>query len=380
MTYASCPVSHTYFITGYPGFIGKRLVKHIAHADPTGRIVVLVRPAFVTEATALVATQPGARIEILSGDIVDMHLGLAGDEYRQLTQDVTHVFHLAAISALGMAKSLAYRVNVEGTRNVIELGLDCRRLKRFVHFSTCYVSGDRVGVIAEDELEAGQRFRNAYEETKFEAEKLVQKAKTQLPVTIVRPSSVVGDSQTGEIDRFEGPYYLGMLLVLSPLVLPLPLPGNGVAPLNVVPVDFVVAATWALANRPEAVGRTVHLVDPNPMSARRVYELIAERANRKLPRFNLSARAADVMLRLPGIEKLARPQRAAINYVNHLSLYNCHTTLELLDGTGVRCPPLQTYLDKLIDFAITAWKQRGGPPEGDPDDPLDRPMVTSKNI
>ncbi len=368
-------VSHTYFVTGYPGFIGKRLVKHIAQADPGASIVLLVESKFVKEASALVERLPAANIEIVSGDIVDMHLGLAGGEWRDLTERITHVFHLAAISSLGMAHDAAHRVNVEGTRNVLELAKESKKLKRFVYFSTCYVSGDRVGVIAEDELESGQRFRNAYEETKYEAEKLVQRAKSQLPVTVIRPSSVVGDSKSGEIDRFEGPYYLGMLLVLSPLVLPLPLPGNGVAPLNVVPVDFVVAATWALANRAEAVGRTVHLVDPNPMSARRVYELIAERSNRKLPRFNLPARAADVVLRLPGIEKLARPQRAAINYVNHLALYNCHTALELLDGTGVRCPPLQTYLDKLVDFAITAWKQRRADAETEIDDPLDRPTT-----
>ncbi len=367
-------MSHTYFVTGFPGFIGKRLVKHIAQADPKGRLVLLVQPKFAKEAQQYAARLTGAQIDILTGDVVDMHLGLAGPEYAELAADVTHVFHLAAISFLGMPYEAAHKVNVEGTRNVLELARDCAKLKRFVYFSTCYVSGDRVGVIAEDELEAGQKFRNAYEQTKFEAERIVQKAKAHLPITVIRPSSVVGDSRTGEIDRFEGPYYLGMLLVLSPLVLPLPLPGNGVAPLNVVPVDFVVAATWALAHRADAVGRTVHLVDPNPMSARRVYEIIAERSNRRLPRFNLSARATDVVLRLPGLEKLARPQRAAINYVNHLALYNCHTALELLDGTGVRCPPLQTYLDKLVEFAISAWKRRGGDGDEDVDDPLDRPV------
>jgi hypothetical protein len=164
-----------------------------------------------------------------------------------------------------------------------------------------------------------------------------------------------------------------MLLVLSPLVLPLPLPGNGVAPLNVIPVDFAVEATWSLATNPKAVGKTVHLVDPNPMSARRVYELIAERANKKLPRFTLSARATDFFLRLPGVEKLARPQRAAIQYVNHLALYNCHTALELLDGTGVRCPPLSTYLDKLMDYALKTWKAKQKREEEEVDDPLDRP-------
>ncbi len=359
------------FVTGYPGFIGKRLVKYLAKKNPQGRITLLVQPKFVKEAQGYAAEIEGAKVDVLSGDIVDMHLGLAGPEYQRLVQQTTHIFHLAAISYLGMPHDVARKVNVEGTRGVLELARACGRLERLVYFSTTYVSGDRVGVIAEDELELGQGFRNAYEETKYEAERLVAKAKQNLPITIIRPSTVVGDSETGEIDRFEGPYYLGMLLVLSPLVLPLPLPGNGVAPLNVVPVDFVVEATWVLAQKPEAAGKTVHLVDPNPMSARRVYELIAERANRKLPRFTLSARAADLFLRIPGVEKLARPQRAAIQYVNHLVLYNCHTALELLDGTGVRCPPLATYLDKLIDFAMLSWKERQTGSAEDVEDPLD---------
>jgi thioester reductase-like protein len=227
-----------------------------------------------------------------------------------------------------------------------------------------------VGVIAEDELERGQSFRNVYEETKYHAERLVRRAGNSLPVTIYRPSSVVGDSQTGEIDRFEGPYYLGILLVMSPLVMPLPLPGNGVAPLNVVPVDFLVKAVWSISRDPRAVGRTLHLVDPNPMSAKRVYELIAEKANKKLPKFTLSAKAADVMLRLPWLEKLARPHRAAINYVNHLAIYNCYNTLELLDGTGIRCPPLATYLDKLVAF-VRDFYQRKRDEQAQVEDPLD---------
>jgi thioester reductase-like protein len=363
----------TYFVTGYPGFIGKRLVKHIAEHDPKGRIYLLVQPKFVKEAHRSVEKVAGASIEVLSGDIVDMHLGLSGEEYQKVSGSVTDIFHLAAISYLGMPKETAWRANVDGTRNVLELAKDCANLRRFNHFSTTFVSGDRVGVIAEDELECGQSFRNAYEETKYHAEKLVQRAAVSLPVTIYRPSSVVGDSTTGEIDRFEGPYYLGILLVMSPLVMPLPLPGNGVAPLNVVPVDFVSKAVWQLSRDPRAVGKTLHLVDPNPMSARRVYELIAEKANKRLPKFNLSHKAADALLRLPVLERLARPQRAAITYVNQLALYNCHNTLELLDGTGIRCPPLATYLDKLVAY-VREYYRRRREDAAEIDDPLDRPV------
>jgi hypothetical protein len=136
-------------------------------------------------------------------------------------------------------------------------------------------------------------------------------------------------------------------------------------------VDFVVEATLAIARDPRGAGKTFHLVDPNPMSARRVYELIAEKANRKLPKFNLSHRAADVMLRLPVLERLARPQRAAISYVNHLAIYNCHNTLDLLDGTGIRCPPLGSYLDKLVSYVQEYYRRRRDELT-EVDDPLDR--------
>jgi thioester reductase-like protein len=367
----------TYLVTGYPGFIGKRLVEHIAEADPKGRIFLLVQPKFLKDAQSYARKLTGAQIELLTGDIVDMHLGLSGDEYVKLCQEVTDIFHLAAIYFLGAPKDLAWRVNVEGTRNVIELARECKKLRRLNHYSTCYVSGDRVGVVAEDELDLGQNFRNTYERTKFEAEKLMLKAGETLPVTIYRPPSVVGDSRTGEIDRFEGPYYLAILLVTSPLVMPLPLPGNGVAPLNVVPVDFVVQATWAISRDPRAAGRTFHLVDPNPMSARRVYELIAAKSNKRLAKFNLPAKATDVMLKLPFLERLARPQRAAIGYVNHLALYNSHNTLELLDGTGIRCPPLQTYLDKLISYA-QAYFQKRKEDAAMADDQLDAPAPAAE--
>ncbi|MGQ0506103.1 MAG: SDR family oxidoreductase [Myxococcaceae bacterium] len=363
----------TYFVTGFPGFIGRRLVEKIAQANPKSRVYALVQPKFFKDAQQL-AEKIGPNVELLSGDIVDLHLGLSGEEYQTLCEKVTDIFHLAAISYLGVPKETAQRVNVDGTRNVLELGKDCHKLNRLNHFSTCYVSGDRVGVIAEDELNVGQSFRNAYEETKYQAERLLQRASASLDITIYRPSTVVGDSKTGEIDRFEGPYYLGILLVTSPLVMPLPLPGNGVAPLNVVPVDFVVDAVWTISRDQRAVGKTFHLVDANPMSARRVYELIAEKANKKLPKFNISAKAADVILRVPFLEKLARPQRAAISYVNHLALYNCHNTLELLDGTGIRCPPLNTYLDKLVAYVREYYRKRREEDPADVDDPLDRPL------
>ncbi len=361
-----------YLVTGFPDLLARGMVKQILSVNPDAQITLLIPPDLLPQAKLRIASLRGQRIEVVTGDIIDMHLGLSGDEYVRICASVTDIFHIGGSSDLSIPREMIWRANVEGTRNLIELARDCARLNRFNYYSTCYVSGDRIGVIAEDELDLGQGFRNPFEETKFHAEKLLQRINGLLPISIYRTSSVVGDSQTGEIDRFEGPYYLGILLVMSPLMVALPLPGDGAAPLNVVPVDFVTRSIWALSRDSRAVGRTFHLVDPNPMSARRAYEIIAEKEKKRLPRFSVSARAAEVMLRLPILEKLSRPHRAAISYVNHLAIYNCGNTLELLDGTGIRCPPLTSYLDKLIAYVQEQYRRRRDE-NAEVEDPLDQP-------
>jgi thioester reductase-like protein len=175
---SAAKAKRTFFLTGYPGFIGKRLAAGLAARHPDAKLYLLVQPKFVKDAKKYLRSlaAEGVSVEIVAGDVADMHLGLSSAEYNQLCDEVTEVFHLAAISYLGVAPSTARKVNVEGTRNVLELAHDAKHLRRFHHFSTAYVSGDRVGVIAEDELDLGQQFRNAYEETKFHAEKLVRRA------------------------------------------------------------------------------------------------------------------------------------------------------------------------------------------------------------
>lgn len=365
------------FLTGYPGFIGKRLARRLLEEDSRARLTLLVQEKFAKSADDYLRAMPASmssRARIVVGDVAKMDLGLSGPEIDDLTSKVTHLFHLAAVQYLGAPREEHERVNVGGTRNVLTLAREMKQLERLVHFSSCYVSGDRVGVITEDELDEGQRFRNAYEETKFRAEKLARASMEALPVTVLRPSIVVGDSETGEIDRFDGIYGMGILLVTSPISVPLPLPGDGVAPLHVVPVDFVTRAAIALAQDPRAVGGTYHLVDPNPLSSRRVYELIAERAGKKLPRVTLSYSVARRLLRIPILEKYSRVQAQAIDYLNHFVIYNCANTLAHLEGTGILCPRFDTYVDNLMKYVSESLRSRGRralPRGGLAADPLD---------
>jgi thioester reductase-like protein len=363
------------FVTGWSGFIGRRLLHRLGGEldRERDRLVLLARAPRLDEARAEIAALE-LEGEALEGDVTKMHLGLSGVEYKRLAGHVTEIWHLAGLYDLSAAAATLRAVNLEGTRHVLELARGARRLRRLHHFSTTYVSGDREGVILEDELEMGQRFHDPYERAKFDAERLVRRAMPELPATVYRPSIVVGDSRTGEVDRFQGPYYLAILLVASPIGVPLPLPGHGLAPLNVVPVDFVVEAALRLGSDPAALGKTVHLVDPAPLSARKVYELIAARVGKTLPPVAVPHRAVEALLGLPFLERLARPQRNAIRMVNQLAIYNCQNQLALLDGTGIRCPPITSYLDRLIEFARA---RLAAPPRAklasDAEDPLDVP-------
>src|SRR5204863_3401317 len=170
-----------------------------------------------------------------------------------------------------------------------------------------------------------------YEETKFKAECMVRDAARRLPITVLRPGIIVGDSKTGEIDKFDGPYYLLVLIVSSPLDVHLPLPGRGNQPLNLVPIDYVVDAAVALAKDSRAAGGTFHLTDPCPFAARTVYELVAQRADRKAPRGVIPTGLARALLRAPGLERLARAPLAFLEAFNHLAVYNCRHALALLD-------------------------------------------------
>jgi thioester reductase-like protein len=351
-------------VTGFPAFTAKRLTRRLLETDPKETVFLLVRNKFRTQVDEFLDGLPTAhkkRVTVLEGDVCDMDLGLGGGEYKALAADITAIHHTAAVYYLGAKREMVERVNVDGTRTVLELAGDAARLRRFVHWSTAQVSGSRSGVILEEELDTGQRFRNVYEETKFRAERMVAESARRLPVTILRPGIIVGDSITGEIDKFDGPYYLLVLIVSSPLDVHLPLPGRGSAPLNLVPIDFVVDAAVQLARDPRAAGGTFHLTDPCPFAARTVYELVAQRAERKPPRGVIPTGLARALLRAPGLERLARAPLAFLEAFNHLAMYNCRHTLELLQESGTRCPPFDTYVANLVRYVRevqAAKKQR----------------------
>ncbi|MBI5496523.1 MAG: SDR family oxidoreductase [Deltaproteobacteria bacterium] len=366
------PGARHVFITGFPGFIARRLVRQLLVDEPDSHVTALVEERQMVKARRCREDLDAAgarRLQLITGDVMSMDLGLSGEEFATLRDRVSTVFHLAAIHALKADEDEAERINVGGTRAVLEFARECRQLDRVVHFSSCYVAGDRIGVIREEELSMGQRFRNPYEATKYRAELLVRAAMTDLPVTVLRPSIVVGDSATGEMDRFDGIYQVGVLVVASPLYVPLPLPGDGVAPLNMVPVDFVVNASLALSRDPRAVGRTFHVVDPNPLSSRAVYDLMAQKAGRRPRTLRISPGLTRLVTRIPWLDQLVPQGIQALHYLNQLAIYSSPNTLELLHGTGIMCPRFESYADKLMQYLRARLKTAARVESEDPLDP-----------
>lgn len=364
-------------LTGFPAFSARRMARRVLEEEPGAQLLLLVREKFREEAGRFHEDLPGdlrRRLEILDGDITHMDLGLSGSEWRDLADRIVRILHLASIYFVGVERAVVEAVNLRGTEEVLELAAACTKLERLVHFSTTHVSGDRRGLVLEEELEMGQAFRNHYEETKFRAERLVRRAGERgLPVTILRPGVVVGDSRTGEIDRLDGPYHLIRMIVASPLDVTPPLPARGDSPLHLVPIDYVVDAAHAILRRPDSVGRTYHLVDPNPMPARQVFERVAKAAGRRLPRGFVPAALSRMLFRAPMVERFVRSPLAFVETLATDVDYSDRNTREALRGTGIVCPAFDSYVEALVEHVQERVRtdraaRRGAASE--PSDPL----------
>jgi thioester reductase-like protein len=340
-------------VTGFPGFIGKRLVRELLAADATQQVACLVEGRMVEAARAAAAELPGGdRVEILAGDISDRRLGLSGDDYERLTAETTAVFHLAAIYDLAVPLELAQRVNVDGTGNVIEFCERCEKLERHNYVSTAYVAGNRRGIVYEHELILGQWFKNHYESTKFQAEVWVRESMDKVPTAIYRPAIVVGDSQTGQTQKFDGPYFmLRAISVAQRRGWRIAQYGRSQAPFNVVPVDFIVRGLMAGSKDEKAIGETFHLVDPDPVTAKDVFGLLSELYAGKRPSYTVPAKAVELALRAKPVREMfdgIPPE--SMRYLNHSVRYDARRATDLMERHGLRLPRFPEYADAMVEF------------------------------
>ncbi len=346
--------NQTIFLTGFPGFIAERLVERLANGNT--RFFLLVQKDFIEKAmrdVAEIASRTAAPLEnfaLIEGDITRENLGVSETDLEIIRSETTDVYHLAAVYDLAVKKEIAYQVNVEGTGNVNALVKTLPNLRRYNYVSTCYVAGKRTGEILESELEHDAGFRNFYEETKYLAEMEVERLKGELPVTIFRPAVVVGDSETGETAKYDGIYSLIHYLRKAPHLLRLVNVGNSAVKLNLVPVDFVVEAIAALATDEKAVGQTVALADPNPLTTEQLFDEIAETLSGKKSVVKPPSQLVEKSLLLPFSPVVSGLPFPSVPYFFVPQTYDTRIADTLLSAHNIECPAFQSYIGNLLKF------------------------------
>ena len=344
----------TALFTGFPGFIGGRLLARLLELEPETSYCCLVQERFLPQAqVALDRMDAAGRVSLAVGDITQPGLGLEPARARSLARELTGAFHLAAAYDLAVNRAVGFRVNVEGTRYVLRFLAECPTFRRLHYVSTAYVSGRAVGVFRETDLDVGQSFKNAYEETKFLAE--VEVARSGLPATIYRPSVVVGDSRTGETAKFDGPYFVlsAMDRVPSGLFMRV---GWGHRPINVVPVDFVIEAMARLATSAAPPDGALHLTDAAPPTVLEAARMLAAALGKSFVFVPLPRPLARAALTPRAVQRYLGMPVETVDYYDYPCLHDTTAAKRALEPLGIACPRLADYVDVLVRF----WRERRG--------------------
>jgi thioester reductase-like protein len=339
-------------LTGATGFVGRELLARFLDRDE-GHVHALVRASDDDEAAARLPAHE--RMSVWAADIERPGLGLSARSTDELAERVSTVVHCAASVSFSLGLEESRQVNVGGTGRMVDLARRCARrgdgLDRFSYVSTAYVAGAHSGTFGEDNLDVGQRFRNPYERSKFEAERLVQSA--GLPAQVLRPSIVVGDSRTGWTSSFNVLY--PPLRAFAHGAIPA-LPARRGAPVDVVPVDYVADSVHELAQH--GPNGTFHLVaGRNATTVGGLIDLAARRFDRPAPPLFpprlYRGLVHPLLLRRLGRRRRERLRRMEV-YFPYFSM-----RVRFADRRHPPAPPVEGYFDRLLDYAESARWGRG---------------------
>ena len=355
-----------YFVTGATGFIGKRLVKKLLARK--GSVVYFLLRKESEAKLADLRQYWGAsatRVVPVFGDLTSKKLGVSADSLKQLKGQIDHFYHLAAVYDLGADEASQIAVNIDGTRNTVELAkaLDAGH---FHLVSSIAAAGLYEGVFREDMFDEAENYDHPYFMTKHESEKIVRQ-ECKVPWSVYRPAMVVGDSTTGEMDKIDGPYYFFKLIQRMRQLLPPWMPSVGLegGRINIVPVDFVVDALDVISHKAGIAKKCYHLVDPVGYRVGDVLDIFSRAAH--APKMNLFVNAAllgfiprSVVKGLMALAPVRRVRNAVmkdlglpadmLTFVNYPTRFDCRESLAMLKGSAVACPNLKDYAWRLWDY------------------------------
>jgi NAD(P)-dependent dehydrogenase (short-subunit alcohol dehydrogenase family) len=372
----------SYFVTGATGFIGRNLVELLLERE--GTIYVLVREGSKGRLAEL-RNRWGVgedRVVGIVGDLSQHRLGVSDTDLERLRGDVDHLFHLAAVYDMTADAESQRAANVQGTRHMVEFA-EAAGAGRVHMVSSIAAAGLYEGTWREDMFEEAENLDvHPYFRTKHDSEAIVRDECTQ-PWRVYRPGIVVGNSETGEMDKVDGPYYFFKLIRRIRNAVPrwVPMPGLEGREINIVPVDFVVKAMDHIAHTEGLDGKAFSLTDPNPLTAGEVIDVFASVAHAPQAAVHVPASVTSTLMPLLRVGVSAVPfgdavvnrvlddfgiPRSVLTYVNYPTHFDSRRTQAALEGTGIQVPPLRSYADKLWGY----WERHL-----DPDLYRDRTLV-----
>jgi len=354
----------TYFVTGATGFIGRHLVEQLLKRD--GDVHVLVREGSQGRMDELVQSwNAGDRVHKVVGDLQQPQLGVDAAWIAEHKGQIDHFFHLAAIYDMTASDERNEKLNVEGTRNAVALA-NALEVGTLHHTSSIAAAGLYKGLFREDMFDEGQKLPTPYHRTKFESEKIAREEST-VPWRVYRPAVVVGHSETGEMDKIDGPYYFFKAIQRLRHWIPewVPLVGPELGYTNVVPVDFVAKSMDHIAHLPDLDGQAFHLTSPKAQRSGEVLNAFAKAAHAPRMGMRVEKRLLDMLpkgtfsmlLKLPPLKDVRRTILAdfgipeeVVDHVGFTAQFDTRDTERALKGSGIEVPDLETYAEKLWDY------------------------------
>ena len=355
----------SYFVTGATGFIGRHLVSNLLKRKGTVHVLVRKGSSKKLEAIGKKMGWDMTRVIAVNGDMTAATCGVSAAQLRTLSGTVKHLFHLAAIYDLTASAESQRKANIDGTRNALDLAAAIQA-GCFHHASSIAAAGLYTGVFREDMFDEAEGLDDPYLRTKHEAEGLVRKEK-RIKWRIYRPGMVVGHSQTGEMDKIDGPYYFFTFLKKLRQMLPPWMPTLGIegGRINVVPVDFVVDAMDHIAHKSRLDGHCFHLTDPQPQRVGEVLNTFARAGHAPQMTMRIDTRmfafvpggVSAAVGNLPPVRRFIgmllrdfRIPKEVLKFITYPTRFDNRQAESALKGSGIQVPALDSYAWRLWDY------------------------------